>query len=103
MRSERAQERSDRPIFGRPTQFLLFTDPNTQVAMLLHTSIQVYTRSIWEQSVKTVSAEVTFSCSCHFLYSFTVQDRGFKVGLAIEFPDAVFAFLTFDLMFQVSV
>ncbi|KAH6871373.1 hypothetical protein BKA70DRAFT_1241858 [Coprinopsis sp. MPI-PUGE-AT-0042] len=54
------------------------------VAFLMHTSIQCYKKDVWKNSIMAVSA----------------VDRGFKVGLALEFDDFFLCFLMFDLVFQ---
>ncbi|KAK1226934.1 hypothetical protein PQX77_010067 [Marasmius sp. AFHP31] len=54
-----------------------------QLAYILHTSPQLFTRSQWNTILRVHK-----------------KDRAFKVGLAIEFETHVFAFLTKDLLFQ---
>ncbi|KAJ7232123.1 hypothetical protein C8J57DRAFT_1250775 [Mycena rebaudengoi] len=54
------------------------------VQYLTHTSLQIYRRDVWETTIMNVSKTV----------------RRFHVGMALVFPDYVFAFLTIDLLFQ---
>ncbi|KAJ7057402.1 hypothetical protein C8F01DRAFT_331640 [Mycena amicta] len=53
---------------------------------LTHTSPNWYSREVWDSSVMLVHRKV----------------RGFKVGLALVFADRDIAFLSHDLVFQVS-
>ncbi|KIM36355.1 hypothetical protein M413DRAFT_14026 [Hebeloma cylindrosporum] len=55
-----------------------------KVAYLTHTSIQFYSRKVWTESILGI----------------TKRDRGFHVGLALEFKDYFIAFLSNDLVFQ---
>ncbi|KIM81652.1 hypothetical protein PILCRDRAFT_8682 [Piloderma croceum F 1598] len=55
-----------------------------QIQYLTHTSVQLYSRSQWENSVCKVDKEM----------------RGFKVGMALEFKDYIIAFPTIDMVFQ---
>ncbi|KAH6908577.1 hypothetical protein BKA70DRAFT_1481838 [Coprinopsis sp. MPI-PUGE-AT-0042] len=64
--------------------FFDFGHTYLKVAFLMHTSIQCYKKDVWKNSIMAVSA----------------VDRGFKVGLALEFDDFFLCFLTFDLVFQ---
>ncbi|KAF6760743.1 hypothetical protein DFP72DRAFT_1091967 [Ephemerocybe angulata] len=56
-----------------------------KLSFLTHTSMQLYSRRLWESSV---------------VRSQKRDHRGFKVGLALEFPDFFWSFNTFDLVFQ---
>jgi hypothetical protein len=78
-----------------------------QVAYLTHTSIQFYSRKVWTESILGVSKHVSsFIGSSSLGLSFHTyglsKDRGFHVGLALEFADYFIAFLSNDLVFQVS-
>ncbi|KAH6869615.1 hypothetical protein BKA70DRAFT_1451838 [Coprinopsis sp. MPI-PUGE-AT-0042] len=80
-----AFESLNRPdLLSYPTTSAPSYADNVQVAFLTHTSIQCYTKEVWTNSIMAVS----------------VVDRGFKIGLALEFHDFFLSFLTYDLMFQ---
>ncbi|TEB22802.1 hypothetical protein FA13DRAFT_1818773 [Coprinellus micaceus] len=64
--------------------YLDFGSMFLKLAPLTHTSIQCYTRERWEKSVTKVDK----------------GDRGFKVGLALEFKHFFIAFVSHDLVFQ---
>lgn len=73
-----------------------------QLAYLTHTSIQFIDKNTWEttvtQSHKKVSTLQQFLrlAKCSLL-----QDRGYYIGLALEFKEYVVAFLSLDQVFQV--
>ncbi|KAH7906784.1 hypothetical protein BJ138DRAFT_1104858 [Hygrophoropsis aurantiaca] len=76
-------ELQDISYTGR-TLVMDFRDLWLQVQYLTHTSVQFYTRSMWERSIAGVNKEV----------------RGFKMGMAIEFDDYFLAFPSIDMVFQ---
>ncbi|KAF8072162.1 hypothetical protein FPV67DRAFT_1779227 [Lyophyllum atratum] len=51
---------------------------------LTHTSVQIYPRNVWYTSVCGIDK----------------SERGFRVGLALEFGDFIIAFVTIDMVFQ---
>ena len=85
--------------------------------MLTHTVAIIYSRHEWENSICKVRAAVCrYDMTCHFggsdsviRFSFAYvvrafshrQDRGFRVGLAIEFHNYVVSFNTKELLFCV--
>ncbi|KAH6888948.1 hypothetical protein BKA70DRAFT_1121340 [Coprinopsis sp. MPI-PUGE-AT-0042] len=64
--------------------FLDFGHTYLKISFLVHSSVQFYPRSVWETSIMAVNS----------------KDRGFKIGLAIEFDNFFFAVLTNDLVIQ---
>ncbi|KAJ3506414.1 hypothetical protein NLJ89_g6883 [Agrocybe chaxingu] len=63
---------------------LNFGELSLKLAYLTHTSVQIYPKEVWNTSVLNVSK----------------KNRGFHVGLALEFEEYVLAFPTNDMMFQ---
>ncbi|KZV82306.1 hypothetical protein EXIGLDRAFT_702734 [Exidia glandulosa HHB12029] len=61
-----------------------FKECYLEMAYLTHTSLQLYRRDVWEERVVDLPA--------------TKSHRGFKIIMAIEFPEYVLAFLTKDLV-----
>ncbi|KAJ8521068.1 hypothetical protein ONZ45_g2221 [Pleurotus djamor] len=57
-----------------------------QVQLLTHTVVQVYTASEWHDRIAKVAKE----------------ERGFRVGMALDFGEYVLAFVTLDLLFKVT-
>ncbi|KAJ7337705.1 hypothetical protein DFH08DRAFT_1015080 [Mycena albidolilacea] len=54
------------------------------IQWLTHTSIQLYSRTVYENTIKIVNKKI----------------RKFRVGMALVFTDYVFNFLSSDLVFQ---
>ncbi|KAJ7577909.1 hypothetical protein C8J56DRAFT_1170696 [Mycena floridula] len=63
---------------------LNFETLHLSLAFLTHTSVQLYTREVWENSICKVNKAT----------------RRFQIGLAIEFKDYILAFISLDFLFQ---
>ena len=73
------------------------------MAYLTHCSLQFYKKKQWETSIRAVPKKVTFCLFFTFHHTYiSPQERKFHVALAIEFPDHVLAFLSNDLVIQVT-
>ncbi|KDR65504.1 hypothetical protein GALMADRAFT_148649 [Galerina marginata CBS 339.88] len=57
-----------------------------QIQPLTHTSVQIYTMDQWDKAISKISKEL----------------RGFKIAIAFKFKTHVMAFLTLDMVFQVT-
>ncbi|KAH6902995.1 hypothetical protein BKA70DRAFT_1433968 [Coprinopsis sp. MPI-PUGE-AT-0042] len=55
-----------------------------KLAYLTHTSVQIYSREQWDNTIRNVAK----------------QDRKFRIGLAIETRDFILAFVSLDQLFQ---
>lgn len=75
-----------------------------QIALLLHTSPQMYQIDDWERGVALVNKKVStmehMQCNAKHVFLFP-QKRGFKVGVAFKFDHFVLSFNSFDNVFQV--
>lgn len=76
-----------------------------QLSYLMHTSIQMYRKAVWETSIYVVEREVRQGCiKLNSLGAHSPFQTGrFHVAIAIEFWDHVVAFLSLDNVFQVSI
>ncbi|KAF7975163.1 hypothetical protein HWV62_10345 [Athelia sp. TMB] len=64
---------------------LLFSNLAAQVQLLTHTTVQIFSRSDWQDAVCMVPSDV----------------RGYRVGVAFEFARYTMAFVTLDQIFAV--
>jgi len=73
-----------------------------QLAYLTHTSIQIFTRSLWEGTVQSSLKKVCISFVNEvFLFKKLDKTRGYCIGIAFEFQTHFIAFVTLDQVFQV--
>ncbi|KAI0703990.1 hypothetical protein C8Q76DRAFT_732904 [Earliella scabrosa] len=67
------------------TVILNFGTMSLQIQLLTHTLVQLYTRVQWDTEITQVAC--------------INNERGFRVGIALDFGDYVLAFLTADMLF----
>ncbi|KAH6910796.1 hypothetical protein BKA70DRAFT_1220658 [Coprinopsis sp. MPI-PUGE-AT-0042] len=65
-----------------------------EIAFLIHSSVQFYSKKIWRTSIMGVKSQTI--CDLTNI----LKDQGFKIGLAIKFEDFFFAVVTNDLVIQ---